>query len=789
MFGYAEFEKVELTPEEMVKYAQAYVAVGSTLIGEGKRPSHEEVRDYTAAFLEFGKIPQSREELEKTLLDILDKNPEEFYKFVDTAFKIDYASYKLAGGVGDIEKTPEKFEIPLPPPEPVEKKGKWKAILAGATLLGGLGAVVYIVDNFFTKGQSPQHYEELDKVPQDGYVKTNFSNNSSSQEKIEFTEIEKYGLEKNIPLNVSRKIEANLDYNASKELIDELSKLTEKKYVDIDINNSYAKKIIDEYSKKVEAEALDKISDIIVKDGKFSEEERSFLRFLQNLDGETIRWYFLEKNFGNKTVDYFNYLTSLDNKTLTKYAAENVLFFEDGNLSDEEKAVLENPKDVNKLYRVKLKYTNEFKKIPELEKQIKELPDYKHLDLKTLEALEDIAFLAKRSEPYEKFEDRFDPEKITKPREVYEAFELMTKGGIPDQRDFSYSVPKYNTELQCLWWLAENNELKDYDTLAQAIAMSHGAYITVGTEEVKEAVKKDINEFLKLGREISIIHRAQGLDYNIEDYPLDALIFWADRTGSSAIFGAYSFYEPDKEKGKTKDYRKVRLPLYGYEWDTVSIEALKEMRDKFIQEFMTIFKNRPDKFAKFLDKHFSAYIGAPNWVYTYDPKNKTPSEPNIVIDGIETIPLNYGNVDWNWNHYKNTGKGFGVCVEKAELVSSILKAYGIPSLKVRAVNYSGDERAGHTDFLFLNDNIYKSPMPFDSTVSWSFYSVIVPPIDQNKYFENTCYISDNMGKYTIDRACANFWMDLENKTNRTPPKPLEREKIKKILYGVAERKI
>jgi len=75
--------------------------------------------------------------------------------------------------------------------------------------------------------------------------------------------------------------------------------------------------------------------------------------------------------------------------------------------------------------------------------------------------------------------------------EVKEAFELMIKGGTPDPRDFTYAVPRYNTELQVLYWLAFQNEFKKDDTLALAIAMVNGLWVTMGNEEVREAVKRD----------------------------------------------------------------------------------------------------------------------------------------------------------------------------------------------------------------------------------------------------------------------------------------------------------
>lgn len=94
--------------------------------------------------------------------------------------------------------------------------------------------------------------------------------------------------------------------------------------------------------------------------------------------------------------------------------------------------------------------------------------------------------------------------------EVKEAFMLMIKGGTPNQRDFTYSVPQYNTELQVLYWLACQNDFKKDDTLALAIAMVNGLWVTMGYEQVREAVKKDTSDILAFFRETDELQRKRG---------------------------------------------------------------------------------------------------------------------------------------------------------------------------------------------------------------------------------------------------------------------------------------
>lgn len=108
---------------------------------------------------------------------------------------------------------------------------------------------------------------------------------------------------------------------------------------------------------------------------------------------ENVEWYILEKGFDERTVDYLAHLSSLENQTLARYAAKSLLFFGDKELSEEEKKVLENPKDKILIRKIKEKYLLLLENIPSLRKQIEELPEYRNDDLKSLEALEDIGYL------------------------------------------------------------------------------------------------------------------------------------------------------------------------------------------------------------------------------------------------------------------------------------------------------------------------------------------------------------------------------------------------------------
>jgi len=584
----------------------------------------------------------------------------------------------------------------------------------------------------------------------------------------------KFALENNISENLVHKLENYLGENLSENVvkfIEILSKFNSD-YIPKNISDIVPKNYKSELSERLQEDIIN----YIASDGNISEDEIKALEFILALPKDVQKWYIEEVGLDKETINYLNLLNGIEDEDSKLYAAESVLCYADRQIDDIEKEFLKN---LNKnLDIIKKYYSSKLEKIPNLREQVEELPEYKENSVKTIEALEDIAALAQNAEPYEKFEDRFNLDKITPAREVYEAFELMLSGGKPDPEDFGYSVPSYNTELQCLWWLAENNEFKNYDTLAQAIAMDNGIFITVGTEEVKKAVKEDMNEYLKFGRETSEWQKALNLSYNLEEYPLEAKLFWADRAGTSLIGGSYDLYGPDKLRGKSEDFRKEKLPLKGYEWDIVSLETLKEMRKEFLNDFMD-YKGDIISFAGFLDNYFrySSTNSTSHWIYT-SGKNKEKYLKNPVdMEGRNTILINYGNVDWNWKHYQETGKGIGVCLENAELISNILKSYGISSAEVQLVKYENG-RLAHVEFVAFTGEDFDNPYNLFSKNRWETYGIFLPPIDQRSYFKFTCDITGK-GYYDSDKTCAisrKFYHSAY-----TPP-DIDRIDMKKMIY-------
>jgi hypothetical protein len=264
--------------------------------------------------------------------------------------------------------------------------------------------------------------------------------------------------------------------------------------------------------------------------------------------------------------------------------------------------------------------------------------------------------------------------------EVKEAFELMMKGGTPSPSDFAYTVPKYNTELQVLYWLACQNELKKDDTLALAIAMVNGLWVTMGDPEVRDAVRKDAGDLLVFFRETNELQKQRGY-YQLEDYPLEGKIPLA-WTGGIAVDG------PSDQPFRLEDLRGKRIDRKVYDWHTVSVGTLRKMQalvyDRWVDQNVTLTFSRMEEYF-----YFSGF----NEHMDYQAEART-----IVVDN-ESVPNRHiNNVDWEFRHFEETGKILGVCNDEATFVAALAKSVGIAATEIN-VNWKTD---GHTLAIYFD---------------------------------------------------------------------------------------
>jgi len=338
--------------------------------------------------------------------------------------------------------------------------------------------------------------------------------------------------------------------------------------------------------------------------------------------------------------------------------------------------------------------------------------------------------------------------------EVKEAFELTMKGGTPDPADFKYAVPDYNTELQVLYWLACQNEFKKDDTLALAIAMTYGLWITMGDMQVKEAVKRNVSDLLSYFREINEIQKLRGARA-LENYPLEAKICLSWTGGQSATMAKHHALNL---------FKRDRLDFKSYLWSTVSIETLKGMRSVWDKRGWADIN--VDKAVSNVEQYFyCGELSCKNWIYTVD-LTKVPSVGGkIEIDGEEVGDYIFGNVNSQFQYFLETGKGFGVSVDQANLVDAFARSFGISSTITWQVLSENPNRPMNHPFMLYYEPVSRlwKAWPLQAKESHKArqlgekvnYLVLKPPVFQQGYvpdikhnvegprFEHSIYVVGN----------------------------------------------
>jgi len=358
--------------------------------------------------------------------------------------------------------------------------------------------------------------------------------------------------------------------------------------------------------------------------------------------------------------------------------------------------------------------------------------------------------------------------------EVKEAFELMMKGGTPASSDFTYAVPNYNTELQVLYWLACQNELKRDDTLALSIAMVSGLWVTMGTDEVRQAVFLDASSLLNFFRETNEIQRARGY-HCLEDYPLEAKVVLA-WTGNMAPTGGYH---------SLTGYRDRRLPLAAYRWDTVSVDTLRKMRTIANDEGWS----SPDTDTTVMKiEEYLFTSGNPHWDYTCTQEK----ERNILVDGETVDNCGIFNVDWQFEQYLKTDKFVGGCADEASVANGFMIAIGTAST-ITSVRWGtkGDTGHFHVAYYEPHKGIWKinaEQLGIDvsagsgKTLVNVFY-LFIPPVNQKLYILWGDGVEQNLWIWKSKAWCMLFPTTIDE-LSRMFSRGVDSSQIKRwLLYG------
>jgi len=307
----------------------------------------------------------------------------------------------------------------------------------------------------------------------------------------------------------------------------------------------------------------------------------------------------------------------------------------------------------------------------------------------------------------------------------------MINGGTPAPGDYKYPVPDYNTELQVLYWLASQNEFKKDDTLALSIAMVHGLWVTIGDEQVRQAVRKDTSDLLVFLRQTNELQKEKGY-HDLEDYPLEAKVALVWTGNMAATAGRYSL----------SNFRNRQLPVKGYAWNTISIETLKNMRT-MVSEKGWLGKEIDATVMNI--EEFLFFSGAKqHWNYTCSEGN----EQKVMVEGELVDSCGIFNVDWQFEQYLGTNRFMGGCADEASVVNAYLTSVGVAST-ITSVRWGPTGYTGHYHVAYYEPgkNVWKTyvkQLGIDLEAGSgqnpvNVFYLYVPPVNQKGYvlYEDT----------------------------------------------------
>jgi len=323
--------------------------------------------------------------------------------------------------------------------------------------------------------------------------------------------------------------------------------------------------------------------------------------------------------------------------------------------------------------------------------------------------------------------------------ETREAFESIIKGGTANPSDFSYSIPQYNTELQILYWLAEKRQLRQDDTLALAIAMVDGFWVTMGDDGVREAVRGDASNLLTFFRETSNLQRNFGY-FDLETYPLEEKLSLAWTGGDPARGGraSYKLMSGGPQSDRTLnthhflEYAYYPMDVQGYRWNTVSFSTLMNMR-KTVSDQGWIVRN-VDSTVSNIEEYFY-FQKDRHWIFTQ------PDDRMIEFNGEQTIDHNMNNPNLVFDYYLKTSKGLGVCGDEASLVESLLKSWGISAIRLTRT-FGTKDGSNHDHVIYYDPATrtwtgYYKQLSVGRSGTWNVYLFKPPVITRNFYISHS----------------------------------------------------
>lgn len=309
--------------------------------------------------------------------------------------------------------------------------------------------------------------------------------------------------------------------------------------------------------------------------------------------------------------------------------------------------------------------------------------------------------------------------------EVKEAFQLMMKGGTPAPSDYGYTVPSYNTELQVLYWLASKNGFKKDDTLALAVAMVNGLWVTIGNEDVRQAVKKDSSDLLAFFRETNEIQKSRGY-FELEHYPLEGKICLAYTSSIGTFDGQHSI---SRMLAGRPDLKK-------YDWVRYDVGLLLKMREIALEN--NWWEASVDSTVGNVEDYFYSSGFQQHWIYSTGTPGVT--ESLIEVEGELVPPHWIYNLRFYLDSYLSAGKVMGDCGDETYFMEAWGKSLGIATDFVIHQIIDNGVYYGHAHMIYYDParntwKAYAGQLSGHYNLGLSYYVFTFrPPVNLPAYF-------------------------------------------------------
>jgi hypothetical protein len=222
-----------------------------------------------------------------------------------------------------------------------------------------------------------------------------------------------------------------------------------------------------------------------------------------------------------------------------------------------------------------------------------------------------------------------------------------------------------NTQLLMLCHLLHYGIGEGEERLALAAALCYGSVLSISQESLWPRIIEFVRDRLDFISETSEVLKAHGADWNAEQYPLAACI--------GLLWGSNSQGDRD-ENIMGKYFARRQCTASEFERVFVQANTMVEFRDWLLEQ--GIF-SKQDDLRRFCEGH-------PELGRNYESNASAAAELAIRLSWQLDLwhpDWNGGDVNWQWNNFKDCGSFFGHCRDSGAIGSFLMRSINIPSLQ------------------------------------------------------------------------------------------------------------